>query len=132
VTPTEWIDLLVKLLVGLGGVGGVTAFFMVRAQKRKLLADTGKTDAEADSLLADAQTKRTAREVSLLEPYERIQNRMGRELNEAYQEIDRLKEWVMRLTDAMKAAGIPVPDEPPKVQRQHPDTNPNGMKAVRA
>lgn len=130
-TAAQWFDVVLKLLAGLGAVGGGGAFFMVRAQKRKLLADTGKTDAEADGLLADAQAKRTQREVSLLEPYERIQNRMGHELDEAYQEIDRLKEYLGRMVDALKAAGIPVPDEPPKVQRRHPDTNPN-MRAVKA
>ncbi len=130
-TAAETVDLIVKVLVGVGGLAGVGALFMVRAQKRKLLADTGKTDAEADSVLADAQAKRTAREVSLIEPYERIQNRLSRELDEAYAEIDRLKDWVALLTDAMKAAGIHVPDEPPKVHRQHPTTDPR-MRAVRA
>lgn len=131
VSGTEIVDLVIKLLTVAGAVGGGGAFLMVRAQKNKLIAETGKTSAEADTLIADAQIKRTDREVSLLEPYERIQRRVGRELNEAYEEIDRLRAWATQLTTALKAAGIPVPDEPPRMpDRVHPDTNPE-MRAVR-
>lgn len=114
-TANEWVDLILKLILAAGGIGGITALFMVRAQKRKLVADTGKTDAETDSVLADAQAKRTTREISMIEPYERIQARMARELQDAYAEIDRLKAWCASMAAAMRAAGINVPDEPPKI-----------------
>ena len=115
--PVSVIDWGLRALLALGGIGGLVALLTVRAQKRKIVADTGKTDAEADSVLADAQAKRTAREISMIEPYERIQARMSRELRDAYAEIDRLKAWCGLMAQAMREAGIKVPDEPPKIQR---------------
>lgn len=108
------IDIALKIFVVLGGSAGVTALFMVGAQKRKLVAESGKTDAEADSMLADAQSKRTAREISMIGPYERIQARMQAELNDVYAELDRLKEWAEQMATALRGAGVPIPPMPPK------------------
>ena len=121
--PVQVLDWVLRGLLAIGGIGGLVALLTVRAQKRKIVADTGKTDAEADSVLADAQAKRTQREISMIEPYERIQARMARELHDAYAEIDRLKAWCAMMTEAMRAAGIPVPDEPPKVVRSSSEEN---------
>ena len=118
------LDYLVKAILTAGGVGGITALFMVRSQKRKLVAESGKTDAEADSVLADAQAKRTAREISMIEPYERIQKRMQGELDDVYAEIDRLKEYIETLVTVVRRAGVPVPDMPPKKPRHSPATTP--------
>lgn len=110
------LDVIIKVILAAGGLAGLGALFMVNAQKNKLVADTGKTHAEADNVVAEAQQRRTAREISLIEPYERMHDRMQRELSEAYQEIDRLKLWVRSLMDACRAAGIEVPDEPPRIE----------------
>lgn len=121
-TAAQWLDVIVKILVGIGGLGGMTAFLMVRAQKRKLVADTGKTDAEADSVMADAQSKRTAREISMIEPYERIQARMSLEIEELYDKVDRLQKWAEMMAHSLRAHDIPVPDMPPKKEPQHRST----------
>lgn len=118
-TPEDVVDWIVKIVVALGGLGGITAFFMVRAQKRKLIADTGKTDAEADSVMADAQSKRTAREISMIEPYERIQARMSLEIEELYDKVDRLQAWAEMMADALRKNGLPIPDMPPRKEPQH-------------
>ena len=114
----ELVTLIVQILVAVGGLAGIGALLMVSAQKRKLVADTGKTDAEAENVLADAQAKRTAREVSLIEPYERVQTRMQQELEEAYEELDWMRDYLHMLTNALRQAGIDVPPEPIRPWRQ--------------
>lgn len=117
----EGLDIALKILVAVGGLAGASALFMVRAQKRKLIAESGKTDAEADSVVADAQSKRTAREISMIEPYERIQARMQRELIDVYAELDRLKAWAELMAEALRGAGVAVPPMPAKRQpSDHP------------
>lgn len=115
------LDVIVKVLVALGGLTGVGAFFMVRSQKRKLVADTDKTEAEADSVVADAQQKRTAREISLIEPYERMHVRMAAELDDLYAEVDRLKEYIQTLAQVIRGAGVEVPPMPRKRDTKNGD-----------
>lgn len=107
----EWT---VKVVIAIGGLGGIAALFMVTTQKRKLMADTGKTDAEANAVLETAQSTRTAREISMIEPYERIQARMQHEMDDLYAEIDRLKAWAESLAGVLEANGLTVPPMPPK------------------
>lgn len=109
------LDTLVKVVVAFGGLAGLGSFFMVRQQKRKIVAESDKTEAEADSVLADAQQKRTAREISLIEPYERMHRRMAEELVDLYAEVDRLKAYTEMLAQMLRNAGLPVPPMPPKL-----------------
>ncbi len=113
--PTGWIATLLAVLAGLGGVGGVTALLLVRTQKRKLLADSGKTDAEADSIMADAQTKRVDREARVLDMYDRGMQSMQERLDDAEEKIDRLTTYIEILVQALRAGGQPVPPMPPKM-----------------
>lgn len=121
----DGLDIALKILVAVGGLAGLSALFMVRAQKRKLIAESGKTDAEADSVFADAQFKRTAREISMIEPYERIQARMQRELIDVYAELDRLREWAELMAEALRGAGVTVPPMPAK---RLPSDNPTDAR----
>lgn len=110
--PFAILDVLFKVLLAVGGVGGVTALFMVRAQKRKVVSETGKTDAEADSVLADASLKKTMRETAILDMYERGMANMQERLDEAEERIDRLTEYVEVLVTALRSAGSSVPPMP--------------------
>lgn len=91
---------------------------MVRAQKRKLLADTGKTTAEADSVVADAQSKRQQTEVSLIEPMRIIQNRMTEEMKDLYARVDRLQAWAESMVEVLRKNNLPVPEMPPEIKRK--------------
>lgn len=102
----EWVSTGIQVLVALGGVAGVASLFMVSAQKRKLLSDTGKTDAEAADVMAQTYERRA---ISLMDPYERIQERMEQELDEAFADIDALRDYVKELVALLADAGIEVP-----------------------
>lgn len=113
-----WAAWVVSLFMAVGGIAGVTSIFMVRAQKRKLVADTGKTSAEADNVLADAQAKRQQTEVSLLEPMRIIMGEMKLEMMELYIKVDRLQNWADSLVSLLKRNNIPVPEMPPLDKRK--------------
>lgn len=102
----------IKLVMTVGGIGGIAALFMVRAQKRKLVADTGKTDAEADLVLADASMKKVSREARILDMSESVMRSMRERLGEAEAKIDRLTSYVEVLVQALRTAGAPVPPMP--------------------
>lgn len=121
-TAAEVVTLAIQLLAGLGGVVGITSLFMVRAQKRKLVAESGKTDAEADAQFSEAYHRRASTQVSLVEPYERVMDRMQDELNEANERVDYLESYIETLVEAMRAAGIAVPRRPPRPQAHTEDT----------
>lgn len=115
-----WLDTALKILLALGGIAGVSSLFVVRAQKRQMLASAGMTDAQADTAFAEAYHRRAATQVSLIEPYERSVARLEDELNEALDKldqandkIDRLTMYVETLVDAMRRSGTPVPPMPP-------------------
>ena len=116
--PGGWVGLFIAVLGALGGLGGIGALFMVRTQKRKLLADTGKTVAEADSIVADATSKRTDREARILDMYERGMANMQERLDDAEAKIDRLTEYVEVLVVALRAAGQPVPPMPQRMSAE--------------
>lgn len=109
------LDWGIKLLLALGGVGGITALFMVRAQKKKIVAESGKTDAEADNITADAGLKRTDREGRILDMSERVLVSMQERLDDAEGKIDRLTEYVEVLVQALRTAGAAVPPMPHKM-----------------
>lgn len=114
-TFAQWMDVIIKILVGLGGLSGVTAFFMVRAQKRKLAADTGKTEAEADSVMADASSKRTSREAMVLDMYEKGMSNLQERLDDAEGKLDRLTAYVEVLVQELRSNGVAVPPMPRKM-----------------
>jgi hypothetical protein len=116
----EWVDLFAKVLFALGSIGGIGAFFMVRAQKRKILAESSRTDAEAESIVADAQAKRTQRELNLLAAYERGVDDLTEKLDRANDKIDRLTQYVEMLVTVIRDAGMSVPPMPPIPPTTHP------------
>ena len=111
----EFLNVLLLVFGAAGGIGGITALFMVRAQKRKLLADTGKTEAEADSVTADASSKRTNRESRILEMQQELNEGIAARLARAEEKADRLTEYVETLVAALREAGVAVPPMPKKM-----------------
>lgn len=114
--PTQVIDWGIKALLALGGLAGIGSLFLVRAQKNKVVAESGKTDAEADSVLADASLKKTNREARILDMYERGMASMQERINESEERMDRLTEYVEVLVSALREAGQPVPPMPPRMK----------------
>lgn len=112
VDPMTILDWVFKGLLALGGIGGIGALFMVRAQKQKVVSESGKTDAEADSILVDASLKKTSREALILDMYERGMANMQERLDDAEERIDRLTEYVEVLVVALRRAGQAVPPMP--------------------
>lgn len=121
-TGAELATLAIQLLVAAGGIAGISSLFMVRAQKRKLLAESGRTNAEADAQFSEAYHRRASTQVSLVEPYERVMDRMQGELDEANERVDYLESYIETLVEAMRAAGITVPKRPPRPQAHTEDT----------
>jgi len=121
-TPEGIVSVIVQCVVALGGLAGVVSLFTVRATKRKLIAESGKTNAEADAAFSEAYHRRAATQVSLVEPYERVIDRMQEELDEALEKIDRLTTYVENLVDIIRTAGLAVPPMPrasaPTAQQQ--------------
>jgi hypothetical protein len=106
------LTVLVQVVVGLGGLAGIVSLLTVRAQKRKLISESGKTDAEADAAFSEAYHRRASTQVSLVGPYERVMDRMQEELDEANERIDRLTTYVETLVDIVRGAGLAVPPMP--------------------
>lgn len=120
---------VVQGIAVLGGLGGITSLLLTRTQKRRLLSESSKTDAEADSILADAQTKRSDRELRLVSAYERWGDSLQERLEEAEEKIALLTEYIEVLVQALRTAGAPVPPVPRKMveeahARMDPDTSP--------
>lgn len=116
----DWVRLAVELILGLAASGCLLGLLMLRAQKRKLLSEAGKTDAEASGLLSGADAQYISSRIMLLEPYEKVMNRLQRELNEANDRIDALENYVEVLIASMRAQGMQIPVRP----RFHQDTPP--------
>jgi hypothetical protein len=110
-----------RVLLVVGGLGGLTALFMVRTQKRKLTAESGKTDAEADSILADASAKKTDREGRILDMSEKLLAQMQDRLEDAEAKIDRLTEYIEVLVQALRTGGQPVPPMPRQMRQEAHD-----------
>lgn len=110
-TAFEIGKFLIQVLL-VSGAAGLVSLLTIRQQKRKLLSESGKTDAEADTVLADAYSRRAATQVTLLEPYERVMERQQQEIEEQAREIRWLKDCVEALTQALRAQGIAVPAMP--------------------
>jgi len=105
---------VVTVLVSLGAAG-LVSLLTIKAQKRKLLSESGKTDAEADTVLADAYSRRAATQVTLLEPYERVMRRQQEEIDEQAAEIKQLRRYIETLTNALRKQGVEVPEMPDRV-----------------
>jgi UTP-glucose-1-phosphate uridylyltransferase len=113
-SPAEIATLVVQIIVAIGGSAGIVSLAMVSSQKKKLVSESGKTDAEADAAFSEAYHRRASTQVTLLEPYERIQTRMQAEIDEYADKVDRLEEYVELLIEVLRNAGLPVPPKPPK------------------
>jgi len=105
---------VVTVLVAFGAAG-LVSLLTIKAQKRKLLSESGKTDAEADTVLADAYSRRAATQVTLLEPYERVMRRQQEEIDEQAAEIKQLRRYIETLTNALRKQGVEVPEMPDRV-----------------
>ncbi|MDB5733284.1 MAG: hypothetical protein JWQ03_3179 [Variovorax sp.] len=123
-TVAKIIDYAIKAFMAIGGIGGITAFFLVKVQKRKTLAESTRTDAEADSIVADAQNKRTDRESRILDMYEKSAAYMQEQLEDANNKIDRLTVYVEILVQAMRDSGTKVPPMPPRTPTVHKEREP--------
>ena len=113
-SPSDIATLVVQIIVAIGGSAGVVSLLMVSSQKKKLVSESGKTNAEADAAFSEAYHRRASTQVTLLEPYERIQARMQSEIDEFVDKVDRLEEYIEVLIEAMRSAGLSVPPKPPK------------------
>jgi hypothetical protein len=113
-SPAEIATLVVQIIVAIGGSAGIVSLLMVSSQKKKIVAESGKTDAEADAAFSEAYHRRASTQVTLLEPYERIQARMQAEIDEYADKVDRLEEYVELLIEVLRNAGLPVPPKPPR------------------
>lgn len=109
---SDTLTLVVQIIVAVGGLSGVGALFMVAAQKRKLIAESGKTNAEADAAFSEAYHRRASTQINLIEPYEKMTNRLQNELDKANTRIDRLTEYVEVLVEIMRDNDITVPPMP--------------------
>lgn len=124
----DWARLAIELVLGVAASGGLLGFFLLRQQKRKLLADAGKTDTEADVLFSDAYSRLASAKILLLEPYEKVMTRMQQELDEANQRIDILEQYVGVLIETMRDAGIQIPIRPRPVVPPPPIVPPAGRR----
>ena len=120
----------VQLLVG-AGVAAFVALFLVSAQKRKLLSESGKTDAEADTVLADAYSRRASTQINLIGPYEKAQEWMQRRIDDLEENERRLRRYIDQLPAALRAAGIAVPEMPAPVEPSAPPTPPTNRRRRR-
>lgn len=106
------LDWVVRLVLAVGGVSGIGALILVGTQKKKLVAEAGKTVAEADSIMSESGLKRTDREAKILDMSERLLEQLEEQNREANRKVDRLTEYVETLVFALRAAGAPVPPMP--------------------
>ena len=111
---SDAVALLVQVIVAIGGLAGLTSVLLVSSQKRKLVAESGKTNAEADVAFSEAYRQRATTQVTLIEPYERIQARMQSEIDEQAEKIDRLEIYIEVLVDLLRQQGVSVPPKPPR------------------
>ncbi len=116
----DWVRLAIELILGLAASGALVGLLMLRQQKRKLLSEAGKTDAEATGLLSGADAQYISTRIMLLEPYEKVMNRLQRELNEANDRIDVRENYIEVLIAAMRDQGMHIPLRP----RFHQDSPP--------
>lgn len=88
-------DVVIQLVVGLGGVASLVGLLKVRADKRRILAEAGKVGADASAIVAQTA-------VSLLGPYAEQVRMLQERLDQANEQIDdlalRLREARVRVT----------------------------------
>lgn len=121
-----WVEIgkwAVQLLVG-GGIAALVSLLLVGPQKKKMLADSGKTDAEAEGELAEAYDRRADAQIKLLDPYQRTQEYMQQRIDDLEENERRLRRYVEQLCEALRGAGIKVPEAPP-VADTTPSTRPH-------
>ena len=105
----DWLTFTVQVLVAVGGLAGVVNLLLLTSQKRKLVAESGKTDAQADKEFSEAYHRRASTQISLIDPYERMTARLQVELDKANDRIDKLEAYVETLVGIVREAGLPLP-----------------------
>lgn len=85
----DW-NALAQVLIAIAGLSALAGFLKVSADKRKLIADAEKTDAEATAVVVQTA-------LGLLEPYAQQVTMMQARLTGANEQIDQL---TSRLTEA--------------------------------
>jgi type IV secretory pathway VirB4 component len=83
-TGTEMILVVGQLSIGIGGIGSLLAAVRMRAELRKVNADSRKSDADAVSALSGAT-------VSLIRPLQDRADSLAAELDAARQEVRSLR-----------------------------------------
>ncbi len=112
----------VTILVSLGAAG-LVSLLTIKAQKRKLLSESGKTDAEAAVSLAEAYRSNAATQITLLEPYQSVMKRQQEEIDEQAAEIKQLRRYIQTLTNSLRHQGVEVPEMPDRVPTPVTDEN---------
>ena len=110
----DWLAFTVQIIVAVGGLAGIVNLLLLTGQKKKLVAESGKTNAEADAAFSEAYHRRASTQITLIEPYEKMTARLQHELDKANNRIDRLEIYVDTLVGVVRDAGLPVPPMPPK------------------
>jgi chromosome segregation ATPase len=89
-------DLAVQLIVALGGLTALVGLLKVRADKKKILAEAGKTGADASAVVAQTA-------ISLLGPYTEQVSVLQSRMADANRQIDefttRLRQAQHRITE---------------------------------
>lgn len=85
-----WVQLVAQLVAGVGGVGGVTAAFLYRHQRRALDVDTERSRVDAAQVLSEAS-------LALLEPHRR-------QIQDLEQDLDKARSQVRALTGQLETA----------------------------
>lgn len=107
------LDLVIQVLLGLGGAAGVTALLRIGAEKRKLKSETDKTGADAAQIISNSA-------VMLLEPARKEIAELQENLDEANAKIDHLVEYVEQLVNIIRDAGLTVPRMTPVPKKPKP------------
>lgn len=116
-------QIITAIIAALGGSAGLVMFFTLRATKRKLLAEAGKTTAEGDKTDAEAAEILARASAGMLSPFEATIASLSRQLAAANAEIEdlnrklraankrvgELEDSVATLTRRVDAAGTPEP-----------------------
>lgn len=88
----SYLPLIAGLIGALGGSAGLVLFFTVRQQKKKMLAEAGKTHSEGEKTDAEAAEIVARTASGMLEPYVEIAATLRQELREARAEIRELRD----------------------------------------
>jgi len=86
---SDWMTILISLVVAVGGAGGVVQLLTVRSNKKNLTAGTEKIKAEAADILADSA-------VSLLAPLREELSRLKEQVKEQQDDLKEMEQTLAR------------------------------------